>query len=251
MALTSAAHIWNLDVDSGDDVIHLYVPRDAQTIHRPGVRLHHTHLADTDQAVLHGVPVTSAARTVIDLARILPFFTAVVIADSALRRGVCTKAELVETLARLAGLREVRAARRAVAESDPDSDSAPETILRLTLVAGGLPRPEPNFVLLDDTGYPIARGDLVYELLLLWLEYDGFLVHTTRAAFRNDRLRRRMLERRGWQVKQFSDVDLRSQRNLVREVGELIDAAPARIAALPAGLSPEVDRAQRALHRVR
>ena len=61
---------------------------------RPGIRLHIAALPPEHRAVRLGAPVTSVARTVIDLARTIPFREGVVVADSALRRELTTKAEL-------------------------------------------------------------------------------------------------------------------------------------------------------------
>lgn len=248
LGLRSAGELWELPVPIDQQTAHLVVPRSAQTRHRTGLRLHRAHLDEAEQGEHRGVPVTSAVRTVLDLARELPRGDAVIAADQALRRGLCTKDELVAGLDRLAGLRGVRAAREVIALCEPGVDSPPETVFRLALIDGGLPRPEPNFVLCDGWGYPIMRGDLVYRIFLLWLEYDGYLAHSDRATFRRDRTRRRELERRGWQVKQFSDVDLRDRVALVTEVRDLITGAPARITALPPHLSTEVEYARRQLH---
>ena len=51
---------------------------------RPGVRMHKLPLPARHVTIRNGIPVTTVARTVIDLARTFPFRAGVVVADSAL-----------------------------------------------------------------------------------------------------------------------------------------------------------------------
>jgi predicted transcriptional regulator of viral defense system len=60
----------------------------------PAVRVRVTSLPRDQVTVRGAVPVTSVARTVIDLARTTSFRAGVVVADSALYRGKTTKPEL-------------------------------------------------------------------------------------------------------------------------------------------------------------
>ncbi|HEX6933329.1 MAG TPA: type IV toxin-antitoxin system AbiEi family antitoxin domain-containing protein [Streptosporangiaceae bacterium] len=60
----------------------------------PSVRVRATSLPRTHVTVRGAVPVTSAARTVADLARSAPFKAGVVVADSALYRGKTNAREL-------------------------------------------------------------------------------------------------------------------------------------------------------------
>jgi hypothetical protein len=114
------------------------------------------------------------------------------------------------------------------------------------LVDGGLPRPVANHELRDSTGVVLARGDLVYDTLLVWLEYDGYEGHVERQTFEYDRQRERMLVARGWEVLRFTAADLRRPYLVVRDVREALARAPARIRGLDPGRSPEVTRAHRA-----
>ena len=64
---------------------------DGRLVRRAALPAHHVTRA-------YGVPITSGARTIVDLARELPFRDAVVLADSALRRNVTTREQLAEVL---------------------------------------------------------------------------------------------------------------------------------------------------------
>lgn len=99
----------------------------------------------------------------------------------------------------------------------------------------------------DGYGRLLARGDLGYRRRLIWMEYDGFDVHTRRNVFRRDRARQNWLQDRGWYVLRYTDESLTSRRRMVHEASRALAAAPARIAALAPGLSPEADDARHAL----
>ncbi len=89
-----------------------------------------------------GVPVTTPARTVIDLARALPFMDGVVVADSALHLGKVKKAELAAVLDRCASWRGGDSARRVVEFADARAESVLESCARVVFDRNGLEPPE-------------------------------------------------------------------------------------------------------------
>jgi hypothetical protein len=119
---------------------------------------------------------------------------------------------------------------------------------RLTVIDAGLAEPDVRIELWED-GVLIARADLGYCEWLIWIEYDGFAVHTAKQTFRSDRHRDRWLTRRGWEVMRLSDADIQHPQRFLGHLADSLRATPARIAALPAGLSPEADAARAALGR--
>jgi hypothetical protein len=106
----------------------------------------HLHLYTTPLPAEHatyklGVPVTTVARTVIDLARTLTFVDGVVAADSAIRKGLTSKPQLQMVLATSGGKRGVVQARRVVEFASGLSESVLESIARVSFDALGLPAP--------------------------------------------------------------------------------------------------------------
>lgn len=93
----------------------------------------------------NGLVVTSAARTAVDLARVLPFGDAVVALDSALRHrdgGALTTAdEVAAVLADLEGGRRIARAHAASASATADADSVAESVSRLVIRELGFPTP--------------------------------------------------------------------------------------------------------------
>jgi hypothetical protein len=201
----TAARCWGVELlEPGRD--RLTVPRnrsrlvlDGWVVVRAGV--------GGDVAVLAGRPVTSVARTVADLARVLPCPEAVAAADSALRQGLLTADELAGRLrwARGRDASRLRAVARAV---DPLCGSVLETLLRLALADAGLPAPVTQHPV-RDRGSFVGRVDFCWPDRSLVVEADGFAFHADRLAYRRDRERQNQLERLGWRVLRFTWEDVR------------------------------------------
>jgi len=239
----TAAAIWGLEGVPADPVDHVVVPAGWPGHSRPCLRLHRTTLLPADHGRVDGLPVTGIAQTVLHLAGMLRRTAAVVVADSALRTRRVGRVDLVAAAARASGRGSARG-RQVVDLCREGVDSCPETLLRLVLVDAGLPEPAVATRVCDGIGVPVARADLAYPDSLVWIEYDGYEVHTERAAFRRDRERQNMLVGRGWLVLRFADRDLGRPRQIAEQIRAALAAAPARVDALPAGLSPETARAR-------
>ena len=91
---------------------------------------------------LFNLPVTSAARTVADLAQTLPFTDGVVIADSALHQEKTTKPELLRALEKCARWPGAKQARQVIAFADERAESPLESAARVAFDQAGLPPPE-------------------------------------------------------------------------------------------------------------
>jgi hypothetical protein len=89
----------------------------------------------------HGIRVTTVARTVIDLARTLPFVDGVVVADAALYASKTARPELGAVLAKCARWPGVRRAEHVTAFSDHRAGSALASVARVAFHEHGLPVP--------------------------------------------------------------------------------------------------------------
>jgi hypothetical protein len=119
--------------------------------------------------------------------------------------------------------------------------------MRLMLEDGGIADLDVDIRIHNERGDLLVRGDLGIRRLLIWGEYDGFDPHTERETFRGDRSKPRWLQRRGWYVMRFTDVDLRRPAATCQEWLAAIADAPARIQALDPRKSPEAAAARQAL----
>jgi hypothetical protein len=185
-----------------------------------GPRLHtHSATLQADEvAMVDGWPVTSVARTVLDLARTLPFEQALVIADAALNRKLTTADRLAAQLERSNRLPGALAAGRVVAFSDGLSESVGESRSRIMIHQAGLPAPELQVEVLDQQGRFVARGDFGYRRQRVIGEFDGKVKYTgelkgndddPREVLWNEKLREDAVRDANWSMVRWiwSDLD--------------------------------------------
>jgi len=164
-----------------------------------------------DVGRVEGVPVTTAPRTVVDLAGVLEADRLEEVLDAALRQGLTSVGHLegrLDALGRqgrpgstaLAALLEARRAGR-------PSESRRELRLARLLVAAGLPPPVRQYEL-RSAGRVVARFDLAYPALRIGVEYDSYRHHAGRQAWRADRSRHNRATALGWSVLHVTDDDV-------------------------------------------
>ncbi len=163
---------------------------------RAGIRLRQANLPVADVREFHGLPVTSAFRTVVDLAGWLGLLDLLVVIDGMLYDGRLSGADLL-ALAAVRRRRGVRTLRRAVELADGRSESAYETLLRLLFALAGIPV-QPQLNVYDDAGTWLARADLLIEGTRRLPEYDGE-THRGRERHESDLARDKRLSRAGYE----------------------------------------------------
>lgn len=131
------------------------------------VHLHAAALAPEEVVLVDGAPVTSVARTVVDLGRTLPFERALVPADGALYRRLVAPQALLDALERGARRPHNAAARRMVEFADGAAESPGETRSRVAIHRAGLPAP----ILQHVVGR--KRCDFYWEEYATVGEFDG------------------------------------------------------------------------------
>jgi uncharacterized protein DUF559/transcriptional regulator with AbiEi antitoxin domain of type IV toxin-antitoxin system len=139
---------------------------------RPGIRLHMAALPAGHVTIRRGVPVTSVARTAIDLARACSFRAGVAVVDSALHNRTVSEAELHAVLTACGRWPGIQRARQVVAFGDARSESVLESISRVAFHDQGLPPP----VLQAWVGDPeevIGRADFLWRAHRTIGEADG------------------------------------------------------------------------------
>ena len=123
-------------------------------------------------AVVDGHSLTLPVRTLIDLARTLPFEQAVVVGDAAVRRFGVGREDLEAELARAARRHGVDAARRVVRFLSGHSESVGESRSRVMLSRAGLPAPSQQGEVFEPGGRRIGRVDFHFDGIVLG-EFDG------------------------------------------------------------------------------
>lgn len=174
-AVLHGLRIWGVRLDR------VHVTRRRRTGGRCGALVHvHTAALDPAEIVaIGGLPVTSLARTVADLARMLPFEQAVVFGDSAMfhrRPDRVDRSEVLEVLDHEPRRPGSRAARRMLDFSSALSESVGESRSRVAIAAAGLPPPVLQWeVHAAATGAFVGRVDMGWPKQRTVGEFDGLV----------------------------------------------------------------------------
>lgn len=120
------------------DRVHLVQPSRGGGRQRRGVRRTTAPISPQDIVEIDSLSVTSLARTLVDLGRMLSPGWATAAADQAVAQARCSPAMLDDALSRSAGLPGVTAARRAICAVDPRAESVGESLSRVLLSQAGL-----------------------------------------------------------------------------------------------------------------
>jgi hypothetical protein len=204
----TAAAIFGIDVGP-QPKIHVTVPYERSVTKQPWVEPHRSRqLSGANVTTRKKLPVTSAVRTVIDLADVLerPALDAA-IAD-AVRSGRVSPGYLERRLSQQGGRRARRMIGEVLRDFDPLLESVLEHEFAAVVTAAGLPLGQPQYEI-HDGPLLIARVDFAYVERRLVVEVDGYAFHSTLAQFERDRRRDRALKGRGWEVLRFVADDVR------------------------------------------
>lgn len=169
----SAAALWGLPIWGVDlSKVHVTRPGRAGSATTAHVVPHRSSLTDEEITELDGVPVTTPARTVLDIARYHGFTRGVVVADAALRAGL-NREELTGVLDLATGRRSAGCAERVIAFADPLSESVGESRSRVALAVLGLPKPVLQQEFRTSAGRLVGRTDFWMEDFGTIGEFDG------------------------------------------------------------------------------
>jgi very-short-patch-repair endonuclease len=197
----TAAHLHGLSLPGRASEIDVTVI--AADRRRPAITIHRTRrLGPGDRTRVNRLPVTSIARTILDLSATLPPRTLEHLLDQGLRRTSATK--LREALARHPGRAGTAQLRLLLDPERPSSEtwSVAEERLRRLILRAGLPAPELN----------VALGDYIPDLL--WrehrviVEFDSRRHHSGPVAKRRDARRHNDLTVQRFQVLHVTWQDL-------------------------------------------
>jgi hypothetical protein len=172
----------------------------------------------------YGLLVTTAARTVIDLARTTPFREAVVAADSALQAELTTKGELLTVAGGCRQWPGIQQARRVIEFSDERAESPLESCARVAFAEAGLEPPELQVTVHGpDWSY---RVDLCWPKHRVIAEADGLAKYNGRKDLARQFERDRLLRDVGYQVIHFTWHELMNTPEVV--IGRIRVAIAAR-----------------------
>ncbi|MEA2330405.1 MAG: hypothetical protein QOH58_543 [Thermoleophilaceae bacterium] len=208
----SAAGLWGLRPDNRPNTdVSLPLPSARP---RAGLDVHATTtLRPEDTTSRDGIPCTTVARTLLDLADVVPPRTVERAVEQAEMLRLFDMRAVEEILTHANGRRGAAVLRNVLADLNDDpgltANDLEDRFLELCRAAG-LPRPKVNQWLELDDGPPI-RADFLWRRERLIVETDGWDSHGTRQGFERDRLRDQRAQLAGWRVLRFT------RRQVLRE----------------------------------
>ncbi len=195
------------------------------------VRVHRVS-HEIDRTTIDGLPVATAARTLLDLAPLTSIASLTELVAAATRVGATSLAELREVVRHHPW---ARARRRLIAVLDllgDDGDrnrSNVEALALHAIVAAGLPRPAVAHLVRDREGRFLAEVDLAYPEVRIAIEIDGFRWHSSPARKLADEQRQNRLALAGWTVLRFSASEVAAHPDrVVAAVAAALRAADTR-----------------------
>jgi hypothetical protein len=220
----SAAEIWQMPFVPRQRVV---VTVHASTTHNfPGVVIHRSiDLFDHHRTLVNGMKVTTAARTLTDLAAVLRPKHLAKVGDEALAGGFVDFGDLKTTFLETArrGRTGSGPMRVFINERDGSKPIKATTLERVGMGVferGGLPRPEFQYPAPWD---PNQRIDFAWPWCCVGCEADGRRWHTRAADFQKDRSRDNLALIHDWRIFRFTWEDfLRRPHLIVAQLREAI-----------------------------
>lgn len=210
-----AAHVWGLVPRPEGGVVEIMVVGRAPSP-RQGIRLHKVgRLASADVRRIEGVPITSPARILIDLAGVRHDDRELErTLHEALARRLVRMADVRRALERYPGRRGCALLAELAASSQPTTATHPgaEEYLLSHLRCSGLPQPRVN------SKIGIWEVDFYWPEARLVVETDGADFHSSRSAIERDHRKDLALRGQGIDVMRFTG------RQVVREVAMVLVA---------------------------
>lgn len=169
---------------------------------RPKHHGHSTTLTADDVVEVLGVPVTSLARTAVDVARTRSFPGGVITADAVLARGI-DRAELEKVRELCCRWPGARRAAEVIRFADARSESALESYGRVRMHQAELPPPDLQVWLSDRNGV-IGRVDQYFEAQRTVAEADGAVKYEELGALFAEKRREDRLRDAGFEVVRYT-----------------------------------------------
>jgi predicted transcriptional regulator of viral defense system len=193
----SAAALWEM-VEWDGRYLEVTVKDTTPRVH-DGVRVHRTRFLDAADVRGHrGIPVTSPARTALDLSSVLPEAAARRAIRKAISQRWLSVRELLAILDRQGRRPGAKRLSRIVADGPVPTRTEPEDAVLDVILAAGLPRPDVNVPMRFDGRRVVP--DFRWPDLKLIVEADSRTWHGNKLAREDDAERQALLEAHGERV---------------------------------------------------
>jgi very-short-patch-repair endonuclease len=208
----SAAIVWGMCRAGRDSSpVHVLIGPRRRT-RRDGIAAHRTKQLERAEIRIHeGLPVTSPARTLRDIAGTATMRELERAVDEALVRRIVRLQQLRDAVAADRGRRggPILGALLEHRHNPTITRSQAEERMLEIIRAGGLPEPETNVRL---NGYEV---DFLWRDQRLIVEIDGYAYHSSRSAFERDRAKDGTMAATGYLVLRFTWLQMEHERYVV------------------------------------
>jgi predicted transcriptional regulator of viral defense system len=191
---------------------------------RPGLHVHQTRLAPDEVTVVDAIPVTTIARTLLDLAAVVSarqVERALAEAEHARLHDRLSVADLLDRHPGRPGAATLRGLLRDATFASTRTRSGLEEDFLALLRRHGLPRPALNVHLPDAAGR-LHECDAVWRAARVVVELDDPRYHAGHRAFAHDRAKSRALTVAGWQVVRVASAHLADPAPLLADLSCLL-----------------------------
>ncbi len=222
--------------DASRDEVHLTRLDGKAGRREAGVCQHRGAIAPGDIVERNGLLVTSAVRAALEYTTVADLEHSLVEIDDLLHRGLVTPEQLAERYATMTHWPDTLTTDLALRLADGRSESVGETRTRYLCWRQGLPAPIPNYPIFDENGVEVARVDLAWPELGVFLEFDGKVKYerlvkpgesvsdvVVREKLREDMIRRLT----GWRCIRITWADLYAPERTAARIREMFRAAAA------------------------
>jgi very-short-patch-repair endonuclease len=219
----SAAALWRL-CDDRRTSIDVMAPNRRGRVPR-GIYAHKDgSLSPADRSSVHGIPCTTVARTLLDLAAVVPVWELRKTISEAEVLRILEQATVRALIKRSRGRRGVARLRVVLDEIHPETKRTRSEMERRFLrmcERARLPCPEVNVAL--NIGGRQLKPDFLWRDSGLIVEADSRRYHDTDSAFQSDRRREQRLQLAGWRVSRctWEQID-REPRSLAETIRVLL-----------------------------
>ena len=196
-------------------------------VRRSSVKVHESlDLIPEDVVEYCGIPVTSPARTVVDLGASNKWLVEAAL-ENGIRQNLFTLGEVEAFVARVArrgrrGVGVVRPLLEARQRWDSVTESFLEDEFRKLIGGAGFPPPSLQYVVRDSNGEFVARADFAYPEAMLLIELDSEAHHMDRLSFRRDRSKQNRAILMGWTVLRYTWWDVKENpTRILSDLGQL------------------------------
>ena len=213
----AGAWLWNMTA-------HEQKPEVSVVGHHPrirDVRIHRTLTLLETPVIRQGVPVTSAAETLLDLGAVKELRDVQAALDRAIANRVVTPVAALAELNRPGkiGVRGTTALRQLLDTAGITGSHHPSVLeakMRRLIQRAGLPQPDCELVVGKHGEY---RLDFCWPELQLVIEVDGWLYHASTAAFTRNKTRKNRLTVAGYSIIEYTWVHVtKTPAAVVREI---------------------------------